>query len=75
MAQAFAVGVNHFSHAGNASRSCSRTGCMKTGHQHMHIATTGGCGSHGIEGGALDRSVIVFGNNKYGHEMGSPAFE
>jgi hypothetical protein len=36
-----------------------------TGHQHMDVTATGHCSGHGIEGGALDGGVVVFGNNKW----------
>jgi hypothetical protein len=36
------------------------------GHQHVHVAAAGLGGRHGVQGGALDRSVVVFCNNESG---------
>jgi hypothetical protein len=38
------------------------------GHQHVHVACAAGngCGD-GVEGGAFDAGVVVFGNDKNGH--------
>src|SRR6185295_11907694 len=37
-------------------------------HQHMDVAAGAGqARGHGVEGRRLERGVVVFGNNKYGH--------
>ena len=43
------------------------------GHQHMHVATHLGCGGERLVGCILEGLVIVFGNEKHGHDQIAPA--
>jgi len=65
--QGFAVGVDDFADAGDLSSRCRGSACVVAGHQHVHVATGLQRGGHGVQGGALDGRVVVFGNNKCGH--------
>ena len=61
------VGVQHLGHAGDLRRRGGRSGGAGTGHQHVDLAATGQRGGHGVERGALDGRVVVFGNDEGCH--------
>ncbi len=62
VSESCAVSVQDFGYAGDLrGRRSSGTG-IGTGHQHMHLTTASEGGGYGIEGGDLDRRVVVFSN-------------
>jgi hypothetical protein len=73
MVQPGGVCMQHLGHAGDlGSRPRCGTGVC-TRHQHVHITPAGDRGGHGVEGGALDGRVVVFGNDEGCHQR-SPAW-
>jgi hypothetical protein len=68
MGQGGAVGVDDFGHACDLDGSLGDGACVVASHQNMHLATAGG-GCHGVEGGALDGCVVVFGNDECDHDQ------
>ena len=44
-----------------------RFGGVGAGHEDVHITAASLGSSHGVQGRRLERGVVVFGNNKYGH--------
>ena len=69
MGQGFAVGMDDLGDASDLGGGLGGGSGVVTGHQHMHIATAGSGGGHGVEGGALDGRVVVFGNDECGHDQ------
>jgi hypothetical protein len=54
-------------HTGDLRRLRGGGAGIGAGDQHVDVTATGQGRGHGIEGRALDRGVVVFGNNKRGH--------
>jgi hypothetical protein len=65
--QAGGVGVQHLGHAGDLRGGLRGGAGVVAGHQHMHVAAAGLGRGDGVEGGALDGGVVVFGNDECGH--------
>ena len=64
MGQTGALDVQHLGHTGDL-RSGSGSGAgIAASHQHMDITAAGHSGSDGVQGGALDGRVVVFGNDE-----------
>ena len=61
------VGMQHLGHADNLRGGLRGSSGLGTGHQHMHIAAAGQGRSHGVEGGAADGRVVVFGDDEDAH--------
>jgi hypothetical protein len=64
-----AVGVDDLAHTGDLRRLRGGRAGIGAGDQHVDVTATGQGRGHGIEGRALDRGVVVFGNNKRGHGL------
>jgi hypothetical protein len=62
-----AVGVDDLAHTGDLRRLRGGRAGIGAGDQHVDVTATGQGRGHGIEGRALDRGVVVFGNNKRSH--------
>ncbi len=62
MREVFAFGVDDFGHTGYLCGLLGGFAGVVPGYQHVHVATALRCGRHGVEGGALDRRVVVFCN-------------
>src|SRR5690606_10032237 len=63
-----AVGHDDLGDTGDLAGGLAGFGGVRAGHQHMHIAAgAGDGGGDGVQGRRLERGVVVFGNNKYGH--------
>ena len=67
VAQAGVVGMQHLGHASDLRRSSGRRTGVVASHQHMHITTAGQGRGDGVQGGRLDRRVVVFGNDECSH--------
>ena len=61
MIEAGGVGMQHLAHADNLGCGLRRSGGRSARNQHMHVATAGQRGGHGVEGGALDGRVVMVG--------------
>ena len=69
MGQGFAVDVDDFGDTSDLGGGlCSSSGVVASD-EHMHVATASGSSGHGVEGGALDGRVVVFGNDECGHDQ------
>src|SRR5207302_424019 len=68
--QARAVRDDDLGDASDLRSGLAGFGSVGASHQHVDIAALAGnpC-SHGVEGRRLERGVVVFGNNKYGHDQ------
>ncbi|MNY51234.1 hypothetical protein D3C86_1868050 [compost metagenome] len=65
--QRCAIGMDDFGHASDLGSGGRSGGGAFAGHQHMHIATAGHGGRHGVEGCGLDGGVVVFCDYEGGH--------
>ena len=61
------VGVQHLGHARDLARRLGGFAGIVAGDENVHVGAAGGGGGDGIERGALDRLVVVFGNDECGH--------
>ncbi|MDT4871321.1 hypothetical protein FQZ97_1064440 [compost metagenome] len=71
MGQVFGVGVDDFGDAGDLGSGCGRRACVVAGDEHVHLTPALGGGGDGVERGALDGGVVVFGNDECGHDLNS----
>ena len=54
--------MQHLAHACNLGRSRRSRRSVVARNQHMHVATALQCGGNGVERGAFDGRVVVFGD-------------
>ena len=64
VSQVFAVGVQHLGHASDLRGGLCGCSGVVAGDQHVHVAAAGQRRGDGVECGALDRLVVVFGNDE-----------
>ena len=69
MLESSAVGMDHFGHTGDLRGGSSGGARIAAGNQYVYITTRLGGSSHGVQGGTLDGCVVVFGDNKSGHDQ------
>ena len=67
--QGGAIGVQHLGHTRDLSRGLCCGGGVVASHQHVHITPALQGRADGVERGGLEARVVVFGNNKYGHDQ------
>ena len=63
------IGVQHLGHPRDLGGGLCGGGGVVARHQHMHITPALQSRGDGVERGGLEARVVVFGNNKYGHDQ------
>ncbi len=67
LGQARAVGVQHLGHALDLRGGLGRAGGVLAGDEHVNVAAALDGGGDGVERGALQGAVVVFGDDEAGH--------
>ncbi len=65
--QALGVGVQHLGHAGDGGGLLGGWAGVVAGHEDVDFAAGLEGGGDGVEGGAADAGVVVFGDDECGH--------